>query len=100
MRGLLSAIAVAGDSVLLKGLGALANLKDLGRGRRYLALEDIDPALYYIWLMAWTARILVASHFRWKLPPFYKCRHYGCTALAAPLSDTTVSMLGRTLREE
>ena len=45
MRGLLSAIAGSGNSMLLKGLGVLANLKDLGRGRRYLALEDIDQRL-------------------------------------------------------
>lgn len=70
MRGLLFAIADTGDSVLLNGLGDLANLKDLGRGRRYLELEYMDPALYSIWMTAWTARVLEASHFRCNGVPF------------------------------
>ena len=42
MSGLLSsAIAGSGSSVLLRGLGVLENRKDLGRGRRYLLLEDM-----------------------------------------------------------
>lgn len=63
-------IAVAGDSALLKGLGVLANRKDLGRGRRYLALEDMDPRLYRIGLTAWTARILEDTPLRRNRHPF------------------------------
>lgn len=100
MRALLFTVAVAGNSVLLKGPGVLANRKDLGGGRRYLALEDVrSKTLLYL-------DDGVDSSYSWKpsFPleqrHFYTRRHDGLAAMSLPLSDTTVSIFSRIFRKE
>lgn len=111
MSGVLSTIAGAGSSVLLRGLGVLENRKDLGRGRRYLLLEDMrlmallivalrQPRLLY-WV-DWVdgvdglhsgALSIVLEH-----SSFYTRRHHGDAVMSLPSSDTTVSIIGRIYR--
>ena len=100
MRGLLLAVAVTGSSMLLKGLGVLANRKDLGRGRRYLALEDIiSKTLLYLddgMDSSYSGEPLFLLEQR----HFYTRRHDGLAVMSLPSSDTTVSIFGRILRKE
>ncbi len=98
MRGLVSAIGVAGRSVLLKGLGVLANRKDLGRGRRYLALEDMRPKTLLYLDDGVDSSYSEEVSFPLESPYFYTCRYDGDAAMSLPSSDSAVSILGWTIR--
>ena len=98
MRGLVSAIVVAGSSVLLKGLGVLANRKDLGRGRRYLALEDMRPKTLLCLDDGVNSSYSEEVSFPLEWQRFYTRRHDGDAAMSLPSSDTAESILGWTIR--
>ncbi len=98
MRGLVSGIVVAGSSVLLKGLGVLANRKDLGRGRRYLALEDMRPKTLLYLDDGVDSSYSEEDSFPLESPRFYTCRHDSDVAMSLPSSDSAVSILGWTIR--
>ena len=98
MRGLLSTIAVAGSSVLLKGLGVLRKRRDLGRERRYVLIEDEDMRPKTLLYHDDGVDSSYSGHLSFPLPhsSLYTRRHHGHAAMSLPSSDTTGSILGRT----